>query len=186
MRCVILNVMFVALVFVQAGCRSVYRFQCTSRPSGAVILVGEEVVGQTGCTVKIPRKSDAIQDHRIEMTFCLPDGREKRHIVDLRGLKPSNPFAETVGAPFMLLGAGLILLSGGSHEDEDEDTFSDTDHKKDSSDHRMGLLGLGTLGAGAGLLHLFGGDFDSLSGYPIHVDFNEPPGAIENEETHVQ
>ena len=143
---------------------------------GAVVLVEQKVVGQTDCTVKIPRRSHAIRDHRIEMVFSLPDGREKTHVVDLRGLKPSNPFAETVSAPFMLLGAGLMLLAGGG---DDEDTSSDADHDKDSDDRRMGLLGFGTLGVGAGVFHLLGGDFDSLSGYPVHMSFHEPAGIAE-------
>jgi len=182
MRCVMVSIICMTLVLTQGGCRSVYRFRCTSHPPGAVVLVEQEVVGQTDCTVKIPRKSHAIRDHKIEMLFSLPDGRERTHVVDLRGLKPSNPFAETVSAPFIVLGAGLMLLAGGS---DDEDTSSDADHEKDS-DRRMGLLGFGTLGVGAGVFHLLGGDADSLSGYPVYIDFREPTEPVENEETRVQ
>lgn len=58
------------------GCRSVYRFRCTSRPTGAGVLVGEQRLGATACRIKIPKRSELIQDGRIEFTFCLPDGRD--------------------------------------------------------------------------------------------------------------
>jgi hypothetical protein len=42
----------------------------------------------------------------------------------------------------------------------------------------MGLVGVGVAGAGAGVFHLLGGDTDSLHGYEICVDFNEPAESV--------
>lgn len=172
------------LVFTQVGCRSVYRLQCTAWPPVAGVLCGEQMMGETPCTVTILRNSELIRDNKVELTFCLPDGRERPHVVDLHGLKPSNPLAEIVSMPVMLAGAGLLLLAGDPDEDEDEEEESPfaTDHKKDKSDdRRTGLLGLGVMAAGGGLYHLFGGDADSLAGYEVYVDFRKPAAETENE-----
>ena len=135
-------------------------------------------MGETPCTIAIPRNSEMIRDHKVELTFCLPDGREKVHAVDLHGLKPSNPLAEIVSAPFMLTGLGLVLLFGGSDEDEDEDAPSYGNHEKhDNHDHGKTLLGLGVVGVGAGVYWLLGGDGDSLAGHEVHVDFDRPTPA---------
>ena len=153
MRGVTLNVVCVMAVLTQVGCRSVYRLRCTSFPPIAGVLVSEQMMGETPCTVTIPKNSELIRDDKVEMTFCLPDGREKTHVVDLHGLKPSNPLAEIVGMPFMLVGMGLILLSGDGDEDEDEEEdypFATNDKKDKAGDLGMGPLGLGVMGAGAG------------------------------------
>jgi hypothetical protein len=89
----------------QLGCRSVYRFECTSSPTEAGVVVQEQMLGETPCTVEIPKDSDLIRDGKIAFVFCLQDGREKTNVVDLRGLRPSNPFAEIVSAPFVVAGA---------------------------------------------------------------------------------
>lgn len=176
MRSVTVGVVCVMVVLAQVGCRSVYRLRCTSFSPVAGVLAGEQMMGETPCTVTIPKKSELIRDHKVELTFCLPDGREKTHVVDLHGLKPSNPLAEAVSMPFMLAGVGLILLSGGGDEDEDEEEdspFATHDKKHKAGNLGMGLLGLGVMGAGAGLHHLLGGDTDSLTGYDVHVYFDE-------------
>jgi hypothetical protein len=176
------TVLCVMAALTQAGCRSVYRLQCTAWPPVAGVLCGEQVMGETPCTITIPRKSKLIHDDKVEMTFCLPDGRQRVHVVDLHGLKPSNPLAEIAGAPFLLAGAGLLLLAGNPDEDEEDEEESPfvTDHKKGKSGHRRTrLLGLGVMLAGGGLYHLFGGDADSLSGYEVHVDFRRPTGGTE-------
>jgi hypothetical protein len=171
MRCMAVNVLCVVLLLAQAGCRSVYRFHFTSRPMPAGVLVGQEMLGETECTVHIPKDSEWIQDGKIEFTFCLPDGREKVHVVDLHGLRPSNPLAEIVSAPFVVLGAGLLLLSGGDDEEDDNDA-------------ERGLLGVGVLAVGAGVFQLLGGDGDSLTPYGVHVDFTKPsPETEDHEET---
>jgi hypothetical protein len=163
----------VILLLTQVGCRSVYRFHCTSRPFPAGVLVGQDMLGETPCTVKIPKHS--------VFTFCLPDGREKTHTVDLHSLKPSNPLAEIVSAPLMLAGAGLILSSGAHGDDEDKETdqpWAKDEKEKHRNDLNMGLVGFGAAGAGMGVFHLLGGDEASLNGYDIRVDFDEPARSV--------
>jgi hypothetical protein len=168
------------LILSQLGCRSVYRFECTSKPSGAGVLVGQEMMGETECTVKIPRNSDLIQDGMIEFTFCLPDGRERSTAVSLRGLKPSNPVAEVVAAPFLLGGAALFVLTTnakGRAKDSDPARQANEEEKRRSDNLLIGLAGLGIMVIGSGLYHLFGGRGDSLQGRPVHVDFDKPESA---------
>lgn len=173
------GVVCVLLALSQLGCRSVYQFRCTSKPSGAGVVVREEMLGETPCSLKIPKKSELIQDGKIEFTFCLPDGREKTCMVDLHGLKATNPVAEAVASPFLLAGVGLLWLAG--LDKNDADSFSaDRVASKDTGGRACSaLLGLGTLGVGAGLYSLLGGDADSLNDYPVRVDFNEPQGGCE-------
>ena len=186
MHSVTLNAVCMILALTQVGCRSVYRLECSSFPPVAGVLIGEQVMGETPCTIAIPRNSEMIRDHKVELTFCLPDGREKVHVVDLHGRKPSNPLAEIVAAPFVFTGLGLVLLFGGDDEDKDEDFPSFASHKKhDNHDHGVALLGWGVMGIGAGVYWLLGGDGASLSGHEVHVDFREPE-ATKNEEIVVQ
>ena len=149
------------------GCRSVYRLRCTSEPAPAGVLVGQQFLGETACTVEIPKDSEWIEEGRIELTFALPNGTEKKHIVDLRGRKPSNPVAEAVSLPFVL--GGVVLLWAGHEDDERDDSWDDDDDGAE-----LTLLGAGALGAGIGLYLLLGGDFDGAKPLPVHVDFNAP------------
>ena len=162
---------YVVLILSSCGCRSEYRFRCTSNPSEAGVVVGQEMMGETPCTVKIPKDSELIQGGKIEFTFCLPAGQERKHTISLDGLKPTNPVAEIVAAPFLLAGIGLLALSHGDNTDEEHQSAWDSDRAAD--DTRMDLLGIGALGAGVGLYYLLGGDTDSLRGYPVHVDFTQ-------------
>lgn len=164
------RVLCVVLMLMQAGCQSVYRVRCTSNPSPAGVLVGGEFVGETACTVSIPKDSEWIRDGRVELTFCLPDGREKVRTVDLRDREPSNPLAETAMLPLVLAGLGLVWL--GHDEEEDDDTsLSDDD---DEGGTELVLLGAGAIVAGGALYWLFGGDPDALGADHIHVHFDEP------------
>jgi hypothetical protein len=173
------GVVYVVLALSQIGCRSVYQFRCTSKPSGAGVVVREEMLGETPCSIKIPKKSDLIQDGKIEFTFCLPDGREKQRAVDLHDAKPTNPVAQIVAGPFLLAGVGLLLLAG--IDKNDENSYSqDSERSKDVGGRACSaLLGLGVLGVGAGVYSLLGGNAGSLNDYPVRVDFNEPEGGCE-------
>jgi hypothetical protein len=102
------------LILSQLGCRSVYRFRCTSNPSEAGVVIAEEMVGETPCEVEIAKDSEWIEDGRVTFVFCLPDGWEKATVVDLTGFEPSNPLAEVVAAPFFLVGFGAFLLASAS------------------------------------------------------------------------
>ena len=170
------GVVCVLLALSQVGCRSVYQFRCTSNPSEAGVVVREQMLGETPCSIKIPKDSDLIQDGQIEFTFCLPDGREKRRVVDLHDLKPTNPVALVVASPFLLTGVGLLWLAGADKDDEDSSSADSAGSEDAGGSVCSALLGLGTLGLGAGVYFLLGGDADSLNDYPVRVDFNEPQG----------
>jgi hypothetical protein len=174
----------VILVLTQVGCRSVYRFHCTSRPFPAGVLIGQDMMGETPCDVAIPKNSDYIRDGKIVFTFCLPDGPEKTHTVDLHDLKASSPLAETVSAPLVLTGLALISSSGKDDEDKETDhPWAKDEKEKHRNNLNMGLVGFGVAGAGAGVFHLLGGDEASLNGYEIRVDFNEPEQVSEDDAT---
>jgi hypothetical protein len=170
------GVVCVLLALSQVGCRSVYQFRCTSKPSEAGVVVREQMLGETPCSVKIPKNSGLIQDGKIEFTFCLPDGRQEKRIVDLHDLKPTNPVALVVSMPFLLTGVGLLWLAGVDKNDEDSSAADSAGSKDTGGRAGSALLGLGALGLGAGVYSLLGGDADGLNDYPVRVDFNEPQG----------
>lgn len=165
------GIVSLALILSQLGCRSVYRFHCTSYPSEAGVLVADEMMGETPCDVKIPKDSDAIQDGKVEFVFCLPDGRRKAKVVDLHGFKPSNPAAEFAAAPFFL---GGVVLLGVALDDDDDDSSATHDDDDDKNDRLVtGLAGAGALAVGAGLYYLFGGTSKGLRDHKVDVNFEE-------------
>ncbi len=168
------EVVCVVLALSGLGCQSAYRFRCTSRPAGAVVLVGQERMGETACTFKIPKKSDLIQDGQIEFTFCLPDGRQQKRVVDLHRVKATHPVAEVFAAPFVLTGAALLFLFHDDSDNDDPPLASESQSNDDHGGLSGTLLGLGFVGIGAGVYALLGGDGESLSDYPLWVDFHEP------------
>jgi hypothetical protein len=182
-RTMIERVGILILAVSQLGCQSVYRFECTSNPKGASVVVGGEVRGQTNCTVEIPKDSDLIQDGQVEFTFRLPDGRAKTKVVDVSGLKPSDPVVLTAS---LILGvAGIILLVPYALVDEEDPDPDYDDFARDAA-----WLGLGAFGTGAAVYYLFGGDelFGELC--DVHVDFDQPadvnaPVSDDNEPTPV-
>jgi hypothetical protein len=176
------EVVCVLLALSQLGCRSVYQFRCTSNPSEAGVVVREQMLGETPCSIKIPKDSDLIQDGKIEFTFCLPDGRERKRIVDIHDLKPTNPTALVVSMPFLLTGIGLLWLAGVDKDDEDSSPADSAGSKDTGGRVGSALLGLGALGLGAAVYFLLGGNTDSLSDYPVRVDFNEPQDGSEGVE----
>lgn len=175
------GVVCVVLILSQVGCRSVYRFQCTSCPPEAGVVIGEEMVGETPCQVEVPRDSEWIQDGRIEFTFCLPDGRERKKVVDLHRFKSSHPLAETVATPFWVVGGGLIIWAAATLDDDDD---SDYDEERDDDDDDAivtGLAGFGVLGIGAAVYGLLGGKSEGLRTHKVLVYFDEPAGEQESQ-----
>lgn len=165
------SVVCVMLLLSQVGCRSVYRFRCTSNPTEAGVVVREDMQGETPCAVEIPKDSELIQDGQITFRFCLQDGREKTKTVSLDGLKPTNPLAEIISAPFVLVGV-VLMIPFFDNDGEDEDSSLTGDEDDDNAE--TGLVGLGIAGAGLGIFHLLGGDMDAANGYEVHMDFDEP------------
>ncbi len=135
------------------------------------------MMGETACSFKIPKRSELIQEGKIEFTFCLPDGREKKRIVDLHRIKATNPVAEAMAAPFWLTGLGLLLLTGNDPDEEDPPLGSESQSKSEHEKLSTALLGLGFAGIGAVVYALLGGDTESLRDYPLWVDFDELPDA---------
>ncbi len=160
------------------GCRSVYRFHCISYPTGAGVTIAEEMVGVTECDVEVPKDSPWIQDGKVEFTFHLPEEqatpgqvREKKRVVDLAGLKPSNPLADIISLPLIVAGVGLIWVAGETLKDDEDDPEKDRDVGEGLG---IGLLGVGLVAAGIGAHWLCGGDSDSLTPRKVRADFDEP------------
>jgi hypothetical protein len=174
-RAIARGVVCTLLVLPQFGCQGVYRFRCTSKPSGAGVLVGEEVLGETACNIRIPKKSKLIRDGKIELTFCLSDGRERTQILNLHKFKPTNPIAEVVAAPFLLAGVGLLALALNGGDSEDSSLADENESENVGGRVLTAVLGLGVVGIGVGVYALLGGHPDSLNDYPVRVDFTEPP-----------
>ncbi len=169
------QIMCVVLVLGQMGCRSVYRFRCTSHPTPVGVTIEEEMVGMTACDVKVPKDSPWIRDGKIEFTFHLPDeqeaiggSRQRKRVVDMAGLRATNPLAEIVSGPFFLTGVGLVALAGETLQDEDADT------KDKEKGLGWGLFGFAVLAVGAGVYALCGGDSRSMSATEVRVNFDEP------------
>lgn len=174
------QVVCLCLVLSQMGCRSVYRFHCTSYPSEAGVLVADEMMGETPCDVEIPRDSEMIEDGKIAFRFCLPDGGEKTKIVDLYDFEPSNPLAEFVAAPFFLVGGGTFLLAINDDDKEEDSSWNHGDDE-DAGDRLVaGLAGLGVAGIGAGLYCLLGGKFEAMKVHEVHISFNECVDGVES------
>jgi hypothetical protein len=169
----------VVLILLQMGCRSVYRFHCTSYPTGTAVTVAEEQVGMTSCDVEVPKDSAWIQDGKVAFTFYLPDekvtperSRQKTRVVDLSGLRPSNPVAEFVSSPFFLTGVGLLFLAGESLKDEDANA------KDKEKGLTWGIFGIAVLAVGAGVYALSGGDSKSMSHTEVRVNFDESEAPV--------
>jgi hypothetical protein len=168
----------VGLILMQLGCRSVYRFHCTSNPTPVGVTIAEEMVGMTACDVQVPKDSPWIQDGKIEFTFHLPDeqvtpgrSRQKKYVVDLAGLKPSNPVAEVVSSPLFLAGVGLLSVAGEALKDKKHDS---EEKKNVAKDLGVGAVGVVVLATGSGVHQLLGGDARSLSACEVRADFDEP------------
>jgi len=118
------------------------------------VVVQEVMLGETPCSVAITKDSDLIQDGRIEFTFCLPDGREKRKVVDLHGRKPTNPLVEWVAAPVWLVGLGLLWLVGEEADKEDVICSRKDETQREDLGKRLysALAGLGRWGSEPGCI----------------------------------
>ena len=175
------SIVCLLLVLSQFGCRSVYRFRCTSYPPEAGVVIAEEMVGETPCVVEVSKDSEWIQDGRIEFTFCLPDGRERKKVVDVRCFKSSHPLAETVAMPFWIVGGGLIVWAAATLDDDDDSDYSE-DRDDDEDDAIVtGLAGFGVLGIGAAVYGLLGGQSEGLRTHKVLVYFDEPADEQESQ-----
>lgn len=157
MRCKRLRRSICVLLTVSlAGCRTAYELDFSSKPSGADVIISGQVYGTTPCTVEIPKNSEEIHDHLIEITYSLPDGRTITETYDLREYERPNPVLQIAGGILIIPGA-LLLMLASSDEDEDEDDFtsSSDDDEEDRSNWVAGLIGLGFMAIGA----LIGGAF---------------------------
>jgi hypothetical protein len=137
-------------------------------------VIVDEMVGETPCDVEVPKDSDWIQDDQIEFTFCLPDGREEKMVVELHGRRPSNPLAEFVAAPFFLAGGGLFVAAIAEDEDDEDSAWDRDEDKGKGNRFVVGAAGLGIAVIGAGLYGLFGGKSEGLKVHEVHMDFDGP------------
>ncbi len=66
---------YLLLIASQLGCRSAYDLNLSSKPPGATVMIGGQDYGTTPVTVTIDKDSEDIEDHCIEITYTLADGR---------------------------------------------------------------------------------------------------------------
>ena len=170
LRKILRQTLCIVLVFVLIGCRSAYRLNLYSQPSGANVLVGSNFQGQTPCKIKIPRDGALIRDHSIDVTYTLDDGREITKTYDLRKYEPPN---ELPGYIALIIATPGILLFSLTETDED-DRYSPFDKEDNTgNDREIRLIALGLIGLGALVYYVFCGDSKGLEGYDIYETFND-------------
>lgn len=146
----------VLLIVSLTGCRTAYELDFSSKPSGADVIIGGQVYGTTPCTAEIPRDSEDIQDHLIEITYSLPDGRSISETYDLREYERPNPVGWFVGGIVAVPGVLILALVSDDDEDEDEFASSSDDDESDGAKWVVGLIGLGLVAVGALIAGAFG------------------------------
>lgn len=174
------QVICVALIFLQFGCRSEYLLKLTSRPPGATVHIGSDIYGTTPCEIEISKDCEYIEDHHIDITYALPDGRRITRNYDLRKYEPPHPIPEFIGYAFAFPGflfVGLCIALSDDDEEED-DAFSYLSHNEEDDDDDddswlFGLIGIGLMSLGVLVWHVFGVDTDSVGGYDIYVTFDD-------------
>ena len=159
----------IILAFCVLGCNSAYDLNLYSKPSGAYVKIGDKVFGQTPCNVKIPAKSDQIDDHHIDITYSLDDGRSMTKSYNLKHYKPPNQIATIIGAS--VAAPGILGFALTETDEDDEHTSFDKD---DSSRAKLEvrLISLGLIGIGALICYGFGGSFTD-EGHDIYETFEE-------------
>ena len=163
----------IILVFSLSGCTNNYVLNLYSKPSGALVKVGEKAEGRTPCTIEIPQKSKLIKDHRIEVTYTLEDGREIVKSYDLRKYKPPETLALIGGGIFMTPGALLLWLSLPEKTTNEEDSiFNESEHYNDPYWPGIGI-GLGLLAVGGLTYYALNGFSKAEFEYDIHEKFQD-------------
>jgi hypothetical protein len=164
------QILCIVLVFVLIGCKSAYRLNMYSQPSGATVLVGSNFQGRTPCKIKIPRDSVLIRDHFIDITFKLDDGRRMTKTYDLKNYEPPNDLPGYIAAIIATPGIILLLLT----ETNEDDQYSPFDEEDDTEDDReIRLIALGFIGLGALVYYACYGDAEGLEGYDIYETFED-------------
>ena len=167
------------LVFMQVGCKGVYHLKLYTQPSGATVQAGTKVHGETPCVLKIPKDSVLIQDHFIDITYTLPDGRQLIRTYDLRNYEPPSELPAFVGG--MIILPGLLLWSlTETDEDDPYSPFDKEDNKED--DREIRLVALGLIGLGALVYYVLGGEARGAEGYDILETFEDVNEASINDQ----
>jgi len=176
----------VILVLMMFGCRSAYDLTLYSQPSGVAVEVGPDIQGRTPCNLKIPKKSELIQDHHIDVKYILDDGQEIVKSYDLRKYEP--PGADIGGfIGGCIAFPGVLLLSMISSDDEDDDDRDNTpffytvDKEKEKKEEKerkkkaeVGLIGSGLALTGGIINGIFGNHNSKKQySYDIHEKFDE-------------
>ena len=167
----------VILIFSISGCSSDYVLNLRSRPSGAKVQIGPKVTGRTPCKIEIPKKSDLIKDHHIDVKYTLEDGTEVVKSYDLRKYEHPETAALIGSGIFIVPGALLFGLSWS--EDTDQYTYSHED-KEDPYWPGIGI-GLGLMGLGALTYYVLGGDSKAQPEYDIDETFEDVNNTLINQ-----
>lgn len=157
----------VVLVFSLFGCSNNYVLNLYSKPSGVRVNVGPKVEGRTPCKIEIPKKSDLIKDHFIDVTYTLEDGTEIVKSYDMRNYEPPGEIPMFGGAIFAAPGALLTWFS--LPEDTNEDSFSD----EDNDPYWPGVgIGIGLMCVGVLTYYVLGGKPNPEFEYDINETFD--------------
>ena len=163
------QVLCIILSFLMFGCSGTYNLNLHSEPSGVAVQVGPDVQGRTPCNIEIPKDSDSIKHHRIDVKYTLENGREIIKTYDLRKYEPPNQIATIIGASIAAPGVlGFALTE--TNEDDNYTSFDKEDSNR--TELRIRLFSLGLVGVGALICYTFGGSFNS-DGYDIYETFED-------------
>ena len=169
----------VILALTMFGCKSAYDLTLYSQPSGVAVEVGPDIQGCTPCNLQIPRDSEIIQDHCINVRYILDDGREFLKSYDLRNYEPPNPdVGSFIGG--CIAAPGLLLLALLGSDDKDDNNVKlckvrEEEEKKERKEkNKAGLIGLGFIASGAIIMGIFGNhDGKRQDKYDIRETFED-------------
>ncbi len=164
----------IALILAQFGCTPTYDIRCFSEPSGATVTVREQVKGTTPCEFTVVPKGPDAPDGRLEVTFVLPDGRQKKEVVLLKNARSAGNLGQAIGKAVGVV--GLVLAVPYILEHGDDDSQSDTSSDDDSGVDALAAVGLGVMLAGGGIYCLAGGTEEKGNTYEIRVAFPQASG----------
>ncbi len=178
------HAMCVILALMMFGCRSAYDLTLYSQPSGVIVEVGPDMQGRTPCNLKIPRKSELIQDHHIDVKYILDDGQTFVRSYDLRKYEPPGAdIGSFIGGCIAAPGILLLMLIGSNDKDDEKEQYiykpynkeeEEKERKERKENAKTGWAGAGLFITGGLIVYIFGNHNDKRQySYDIREIFEE-------------